>query len=91
MKLTKANIEHKAKKIALALIQDTIKPESVEDRVHHIVQDLICTMGLKNGKKTRLQITRELKRLTINIVLAKQIALRINKQLQSEIDRRKTL
>lgn len=89
MKYTKADIDHKAEKIAMYLIRFPIK--DAEGQAVKITKDLLCTMGLKKAKKTRMQITRDLKQLKENINVAKQVALKVNKLLLAEDKRRKNL
>lgn len=88
MKYTKADIKHKAEKIAMSLIRFPII--DIDYQAVKTTQDLICTMGLKKAKKTRVQITKDLKQLKENIMVAKRVMLKVNKLLLKEDKRRKT-
>jgi len=85
MKLTKANINHKAKKVALSLIESPIG--DVGSRIGRLTNDLICTMGIKKAKKTRLQIWRELKQIEKNIKVAHNVIRQVGRKLKAEEER----
>jgi len=87
MKLTQANINHKAKKVALSLIESPIK--NIDTRIDQLTNDLICTMGMKHAKKTRLQIWRELKQIEQNLKIAHNIVRCVGRKLKAEEDKRK--
>ena len=87
MKLTRADINHKAKKIALSLIEFPI--EDIEGRVSRLTNDLICVMGIKKAKKTRLQIWRELKQIKENLKAAKRGVAADGRNLKAEEEKRK--
>lgn len=85
MKLTKANINHKAKKITIALISNPVL--SIDVKVDYLTKDLICTMGIKNAKKTRLQIWRELKQMDKNLKVAHNVIRQVGRKLKTEEER----
>lgn len=87
MKLTKADINHKARKIAISLIEYPI--EDIERRANQLTTDLICTMGMKKARKTRLQIWRELKQIQENLTVAHKIIRVVGQRLKAEEEKRK--
>lgn len=87
MKLTQQNINHKAKKIALSLIELPI--EDIDTKINQLTNDLICTMGIKKAKKTRLQIWRELKQIEQNLKIAHTIVRCVGRKLKAEEEKRR--
>jgi len=87
MKLTQANINHKAKKIAIALMSDPVL--GIDAKIDYITQDLICTMGIKKAKKTRLQIWRELKQMEKNLTVAHNVIRHVGRKLKAEKEKQK--
>lgn len=87
MKYSKADIDHKAKKVALALINSPI--EDVDDRIDKLTIDLICTMGIKKAKKTRLQIWWELKQIQKNLIVAHNITRHVGRKLKAEEEKQR--
>lgn len=85
IKLTKADIDHKAKKMALALVSDPVY--DIESRIDRLTRDLICTMGIRNAKKTRLQVWRELKQIKENLKTANQVTAAVGRKLRAEGER----
>ena len=82
MKLTKADIKHKAQKIAIALVSRPV--DNPGDKVNQLTKDLICTMGIKRANKTRLQIWRELKQIERNLIMAHNITRCVGRKLKEE-------
>ena len=85
MRLTKANIDHKAKKIAIALISGPVL--SIDAKVDYLTRDLICGMGIKKAKRTRLQIWRELKQMEKNLTVAHNVIRQVGRKLKAEEER----
>ena len=86
MKLTQANINRKAKKVALSLIESPIR--DIDTRINQLTNNLICTMGIKKAKKTRLQIWRELKQMEQNLKIAHNVVRCVGRKLKAEEKRR---
>jgi len=89
MKLTQANINHKAKKIAMSLVGEPVL--GIDAKVDYLTRDLICIMGIKKAKKTRLQIWRELKQMEKNLTVAHNVIRQVGRKLKAEEERRKCI
>ena len=87
MKLTQYDINHKAKKVALSLIESPIK--DIDTRIDQLTDNLICTMGIKKAKKTRLQIWRELKQIEQNLKIAHNVVRCVGRKLKAEEEKRR--
>ena len=59
----------------------------IDAKVDYITKDLICTMGIKKAKKTRLQIWRELKQMDKNLTVAHNVIRQVGRKLKAEEER----